>query len=92
MSSLQVRGRLVFVFVVCILNNKSPAVYPQHPAVLARRPHRTIGDLEAKAKKAENREQKEKEAEEKRKGEIRVTELWKPFGTTVPFFVAAEKE
>ena len=68
------------------------AIYPQHPAVLARRPHRTIADLEAKAKMAEQREQKEKEEEEKRKGEIHATELWKPFETTVPFFVAAEKE
>ena len=38
------------------------------------------------------REQKEKEAQEKRRGEIHVAELWKPFGTTVPLFVAAEKE
>ncbi|RPD60842.1 eukaryotic translation initiation factor SUI1 family protein [Lentinus tigrinus ALCF2SS1-6] len=68
------------------------AVYPQHPAVAGKRPHRTIGDIEAKAKKAEDREQKEKEAEEKRKGEIHVAELWKPFGTTVPLFVAAEKD
>ncbi|TBU43036.1 eukaryotic translation initiation factor SUI1 family protein [Dichomitus squalens] len=68
------------------------AVSPQHPAVLAMRRHRTIGDLEAKAKKAGDREQKEKEAEEKRKSEIRVSEFWKPFGTTVPFFVAAEKD
>ncbi|KAM5538825.1 hypothetical protein V8D89_007547 [Ganoderma adspersum] len=68
------------------------AVYPQHPAVAARRPHRTIADLEAKAKKAEQREQEEKEAEEKRKGEIHVAELWKPFEATVPFFVAAEKD
>ncbi|PIL26086.1 hypothetical protein GSI_11840 [Ganoderma sinense ZZ0214-1] len=68
------------------------AVYPQHPAVAARRPHRTIADLEAKAKKAEQREQKEKAAEEKRKGEIHVAELWKPFGSTVPFFVSAEKD
>ncbi|KAI0351003.1 eukaryotic translation initiation factor SUI1 family protein [Trametes cingulata] len=68
------------------------AVYPQHPDVASRHPHRTIGDLEAKAKKAEDREQKEREAEEKRKGEIQVAELWKPFGTTVPFFVASEKD
>ena len=68
------------------------AVYPKHPDVTSRHPHRTIGDIEAKAKKAEDREQKEREAEEKRKGEIQVSELWKPFGTTIPFFVAAEKE
>ena len=36
------------------------AVHPQHPAVAGKRPHRTIGDLEAKAKKEEDREQKEK--------------------------------
>ncbi|KAI1790893.1 eukaryotic translation initiation factor SUI1 family protein [Ganoderma leucocontextum] len=68
------------------------AVYPQHPAVATRRPHRTVGDLEAKAKKAGQQGQKEKEAEEKRKGEIHVAEFWKPFGATVPFFVSAEKE
>lgn len=74
------------------LTHGAIAVYPKHQEVIARRPHRTIGDLEAKAKKAGEREQKAKEAEEKRKGEIHVAELWKPFGTTVPFFVAAEKE
>ncbi len=75
-----------------LANTTLVAVYPRHPAVEARRPHRTIADLQAKAKKAEELEQKEKEAEEKRKGEIHVAELWKPFGTTVPFFVSAEKE
>ncbi|KAI0656239.1 eukaryotic translation initiation factor SUI1 family protein [Cubamyces menziesii] len=68
------------------------AVYPKHPDVASRRSHRTIGDIEAKAKKAEDREQKEREAEEKRKGEIQVSELWKPFDTTVPLFVAAGKD
>ncbi|CDO75463.1 hypothetical protein BN946_scf184823.g17 [Trametes cinnabarina] len=68
------------------------AIFPQHPDVLSQRPHRTIGDIETKAKKAEDRQQKEREAEEKRKGEIQVSELWKPFGTTVPLFVAAGKD
>ncbi|KAH9887063.1 eukaryotic translation initiation factor SUI1 family protein [Cubamyces lactineus] len=68
------------------------AVYPKHPDVISRQSHRTIGDIEAKAKKAEDREQKEREAEEKRKGEIQVSELWKPFDTTVPLFVAASKD
>ncbi|KAI0632800.1 eukaryotic translation initiation factor SUI1 family protein [Trametes polyzona] len=68
------------------------AVFPKHPDVISHRSHRTTGDLDAKAKKAEDREQKEREAEEKRKGEIQVTELWKPFGTTIPLFVAAEKD
>ncbi|KAI8968737.1 eukaryotic translation initiation factor SUI1 family protein [Trametes punicea] len=68
------------------------AVFPQHPDVDSRQPHRTIGDIEAKAKKAEDRVQKEREEEEKRKGETQVVELWKPFGTTIPFFVAAGKE
>ncbi|KAI0772460.1 eukaryotic translation initiation factor SUI1 family protein [Trametes elegans] len=68
------------------------AIDPRHPDVTSRRPHRTVGDIQAKAKKAETREQKEREAEEKRKGEIQVAELWKPFGTTVPLFVAAGKD
>ncbi|KAI8968732.1 eukaryotic translation initiation factor SUI1 family protein [Trametes punicea] len=68
------------------------AVFPQHPDVDSRQPHRTIGDIEAKAKKAEDRVQKEREEEEKRKGETQVVELWKPFGTTIPFFVAAGKD
>ncbi|KAI0651354.1 eukaryotic translation initiation factor SUI1 family protein [Trametes meyenii] len=68
------------------------AVFPKHPDVQTHKPHRTIGDIDAKAKKAEDREQKEREAEEKRKGKIHVAELWKPFGTTVPFFVAAERD
>ncbi|KAI8972535.1 eukaryotic translation initiation factor SUI1 family protein [Trametes punicea] len=68
------------------------AVFPPHPYVDSRQPHRTIGDIEAKAKKAEDRVQKEREEEEKRKGETQVVELWKPFGTTIPFFVAAGKD
>ncbi|KAH9856271.1 eukaryotic translation initiation factor SUI1 family protein [Lenzites betulinus] len=68
------------------------AVFPKHVDVLAHRSHRTTGDLEAKVKKAETREQKEREAAEKRKGEIQVAELWKPHGNTVPLFVAAEKD
>ncbi|KAI0830089.1 eukaryotic translation initiation factor SUI1 family protein [Trametes gibbosa] len=68
------------------------AVSPKHADVLKHRSHRTTGDLDAKVKKAETREQKEREAAEKRKGEIQVAELWKPLGSTVPLFVAAEKE
>jgi len=60
---------------------------------VAHRPHRTVQSIESKREKAEERERKEKEAKEKRKGEIQVTELWKPMsGTTVPFFVSAEKD
>lgn len=70
----------------------SVAVYPRHPTVLSQQSHRTIGDAEAKIKKAGDREQKQKDAEEKRKGEFHVVELWKPLASTVPFFVAAEKE
>ncbi|KAI0742631.1 eukaryotic translation initiation factor SUI1 family protein [Daedaleopsis nitida] len=68
------------------------AVYPEHPAVASKRPHRTIGDLQAKARKAEDREQKEKEAKEKRRGEIQIVELWQPHATTVPLFDAAKKD
>ncbi|KAI0935165.1 hypothetical protein AcW1_005169 [Taiwanofungus camphoratus] len=39
-----------------------------------------------------DRERKEKEAEEKKRGEIQVTELWKPLGSTVGWFVAVEKD
>lgn len=49
-------------------------------------------EIEARQQKAEDRERREKEAGEKRKGEIQVTELWKPFGSTLGWFVAADKE
>ncbi|KAK7676959.1 hypothetical protein QCA50_020077 [Cerrena zonata] len=68
------------------------AVYATHPAVLGHKSHGTVQNAEAKREKAEERERKEKEAEEKKKGEIELIELWKPFGTTVPWFVAAEKD
>jgi len=69
------------------------AVYPKNPAVTSHRPHRTIQSVETKREKAEDRGRKEKEAEEKRKNEIQITELWKPMsGTTVPFFVSAEND
>ena len=68
-----------------------PGVFPQHPAVTSHRSHKTIGSVEAQREKAEERERQEKEAEEKRKGEIQVTKLWKPFGTTIGLFVTAGK-
>ncbi|TFY63903.1 hypothetical protein EVJ58_g2961 [Rhodofomes roseus] len=68
------------------------AVFPKHSDVAEHREHRTVKDAELKQQKAEDRERKEREAEEKRKGEIHITELWKPFGTTLSFFVAADKQ
>lgn len=67
-------------------------MFPKHPDVADHRPHRTVKEVELKQQKAEDRERKEKEAEERRKSEIQITELWKPFGTTLNFFVAADKE
>ncbi|KAI8968620.1 hypothetical protein BD414DRAFT_504220, partial [Trametes punicea] len=52
------------------------AVFPPHPYVDSRQPHRTIGDIEAKAKKAEDRVQKEREEEEKRKGRHSTSDLY----------------
>ncbi|PSS30878.1 hypothetical protein PHLCEN_2v2605 [Hermanssonia centrifuga] len=66
-------------------------IFPTHPAVNTHRPHRTVGSVEAKREKAEVRERKEKEAEEKKRGEIRALELWKPYGPTIGWFIAAEK-
>ncbi|KAH8101298.1 eukaryotic translation initiation factor SUI1 family protein [Cristinia sonorae] len=66
-------------------------VFPAHPAVAAHRPHKTVGAVQAKLERAEERERKEREAEEKKRGEIQVTELWKPFGSTVGLFVTAGK-
>ncbi|KZT69432.1 hypothetical protein DAEQUDRAFT_726734 [Daedalea quercina L-15889] len=68
------------------------AVFPKHPEVSEHRQHRTVKDLELRQQKVEDRERKEREAEEKRKGEIQVTEFWKPLGTTLNFFIASEKE
>ncbi|CCM00967.1 uncharacterized protein FIBRA_03015 [Fibroporia radiculosa] len=68
------------------------AVFPKHPAVAGHQLHRSVKDVETKQQRAEDRERKEKEAEEKRKGEIQVTELWKPFEKTLNWFVAADKE
>lgn len=67
-------------------------MFPKHPDTAGHHSHRTVGDMEARAKKAETREKEEHEAEAKRKGEFQVAELWQPSGTTVPFFVAAGKE
>lgn len=59
---------------------------------MAHVPYRTLKSVEIRKEKAEQRERQEKEAEEKKKGEIHVTEYLKPFGNTVAWFVAAEKE
>lgn len=67
-------------------------MFPKHPDAAGHHSHRTVGDIEARAKKAEIREKEEREAAERRKGEIQVAEFWQPLGTTVPFFVAAGKE
>lgn len=63
-----------------------------HPDVVSHRPHRTVQSVDAKREKAEERERKEKEAEEKKKTEIQIDELWKPFGSSLGWFVAAAKE
>ncbi|KAH9915323.1 uncharacterized protein B0H18DRAFT_886092 [Fomitopsis serialis] len=63
-----------------------------HSDVNDHRQHRTVKEVELRQQKAEDRERREREAEEKRRGEIQVTEFWKPFGTTLNFFVAADKE
>ncbi|KAI0946076.1 hypothetical protein AcV7_010146 [Taiwanofungus camphoratus] len=68
------------------------AVFPAHTAVAEHRPYRTVKDVETRLQKAGDRERKEKEAEEKKRGEIQVTELWKPFGSTVGWFVAVGKD
>ena len=59
---------------------------------MGHKPYRTLGSVELKKEKAEQRERLEKEAEEKKKGEIHVIELLKPFGNTIAWFVSAEKE
>ncbi|KAI0084693.1 eukaryotic translation initiation factor SUI1 family protein [Irpex rosettiformis] len=67
-------------------------VFPQNPAVVAHKPYRTLQSVEIKKEKAEQRERQAKEAEEKKKGEIHVVELLKPFGDTIAWFVSAEKD
>lgn len=54
----------------------------QQPAVAGHRSHRAVKNFEARREKVEARERKERGAEEKWKGEIQVTKLYKPFGTT----------
>lgn len=56
------------------------------------RPHKTVQSVADKKDKADERERKGKETEEKKKGKISVQELWKPHGSTLGLFVAAEKE
>ncbi|GJE88956.1 eukaryotic translation initiation factor SUI1 family protein [Phanerochaete sordida] len=68
------------------------AVYPAHPSVAGHRQHKTVQSVEDKKGKAEARERQAQEAEEKRRGELHVAELWKPHGPTVGWFVAAEKD
>lgn len=68
------------------------AVYPSHPSVASHRQYRSIQNLDAKKEKTEERDRKEKEAEEKRKGELRIVELWKPHQRSLPWFVSAQKE
>ncbi|KAJ3554562.1 hypothetical protein NM688_g3040 [Phlebia brevispora] len=61
----------------------------KHPAVAGHQPHRTIQSVDAQREKAEERQRKAKEAEEKRKTQIQITELWRPHGHTLGWFVAA---
>ncbi|PCH42981.1 putative eukaryotic translation initiation factor eIF1/SUI1 [Wolfiporia cocos MD-104 SS10] len=62
------------------------AVFPDHEQVTTHTPHRTVQDIEAHAQKKEEHERKAREEEEKRKGEVQITELWKPFGTSLGWF------
>ncbi|THH29303.1 hypothetical protein EUX98_g4892 [Antrodiella citrinella] len=66
-------------------------VSPEHQAVEEHRPYKTIGSVDAKREKDEERKRHEKEEEERKKGEIQVTEFWKPLDTTVGLFVTAGK-
>ncbi|KZT05270.1 eukaryotic translation initiation factor SUI1 family protein [Laetiporus sulphureus 93-53] len=68
------------------------AVFPKHPAVAEHRPVQTVKDVETKQQKAADRERQEREAEEKLKGQIRITESLRPFQNTVAWFAAAEKD
>ncbi|EED83598.1 hypothetical eukaryotic translation initiation factor eIF1/SUI1 [Postia placenta Mad-698-R] len=67
-------------------------VFPQHPAVEEHRPVRTVQDVDAKAQKAEARERREREEEERRRGELHITELWKPIGSTLGWFASTGKD
>lgn len=67
-------------------------MFPKHPAVAEHRPVQTVKDVETKQQKAADRERQEREAEEKLKGQIRITESLRPFQNTVAWFAAAEKE
>ena len=78
--------------VLTLTPRRVTAVFPKHPDVAAHQRHWTVQDFEAREQLLEERERKEREAEEKRRGEIRVTELWKPHGGTVPWVVAADRE
>lgn len=80
------------VWRLCARAQKRAAVFPKHPHVAEHRQHLTVKEVELRQQRAEDRERREKETEEKRKSEIHITEFWKPFGSTLNFFIAADKE
>ena len=62
------------------------SVNNKHPSVAGHVHHLSVKDVQNKAAKKAMQEEKAKEAE--RKGEVQVTELWKPHQTTVGVFEA----
>ncbi|KAF7791573.1 hypothetical protein EIP86_002589 [Pleurotus ostreatoroseus] len=58
-------------------------VSAKHPAVVGHKSHRTVQSIDAQREKAEARQRNAQAAEEKRKTQIQIIELWKPHGSTL---------
>jgi translation initiation factor 2D len=63
------------------------AVYPTHADVVGHQTHHTVGEEDARRRRAEEREARQAAAAVNAGKSIKVTELWKPHvGGTMPLF------
>lgn len=62
------------------------AVYPTHPDVVGHRRHLTVGEVDVRRRRVEEREAQQAAAAANAGKNMKVTELWKPHGGTLPLF------
>jgi len=68
------------------------SVNPNHDDVTRHANHRTIGELQVKAKKQKEEEERREQEEQAKVKQINVTELWKPHTSTGKLFEEAQLE
>lgn len=68
------------------------AVFPDHADVVAHTLHRTVGEIENRKKREQEKSEKKAQEEGEKEKSMSITELWKPHSGSVKFFQEAGME